>query len=429
MKKTLLTLIISAIALSTGFAQFAENMISQPTHVIGRRINDAGEITKEINSDFSYDEHGKLTNYDCPELSLTTSFAYANDFLMQESTFHQGGEHPFYETTNYTYENGQIGTVSHLMSQMGVNQYWVYSYYNDGKLKRIDQKDEFDDDYHMHWLYDYENDGKTVIESYWTSWISQGMLLRKKTTRLLNDNFQPLSAITENFNESGQPTSTYQTNFEYTPFNMLKSETTQVLVEDGWINYSIIQYEFDEELRLSERLDGVWNQETNDWSFTDKITFEYSEDGLKYVVSFFKKDGDAWIWDVFNNETILFGSNFKNQQRTLSYMAYEPLHEPSNINQFEFTLTQTEEPTYVGIEDKENEICIPHPNPTNGLVTITGKDLKQVEVLNILGQCVAKVQGQGETLQIDIANLPAGVYFVNIMDEEGRKCVRKVVKE
>ena len=35
----------------------------------------------------------------------------------------------------------------------------------------------------------------------------------------------------------------------------------------------------------------------------------------------------------------------------------------------------------------------------------------------------------GETLQIDIANLPAGVYFVNIMDEEGRKCVRKVVKE
>ena len=39
------------------------------------------------------------------------------------------------------------------------------------------------------------------------------------------------------------------------------------------------------------------------------------------------------------------------------------------------------------------------------------------------------VQGKGETLQIDIANLPAGVYFINITDEEGRKCVRKVVKE
>ena len=70
-----------------------------------------------------------------------------------------------------------------------------------------------------------------------------------------------------------------------------------------------------------------------------------------------------------------------------------------------------------------------YPNPAKDIVTITGKDLKQAEVFNTLGQGVVKVQGQSETLQIDIANLPAGVYFVNITDEEGRKCVRKVVKE
>ena len=70
-----------------------------------------------------------------------------------------------------------------------------------------------------------------------------------------------------------------------------------------------------------------------------------------------------------------------------------------------------------------------HPNPTNGTFTITGKDLKQAEVLNTLGQCVVTTQGKGETLHIDIANLPTGIYFVRITDEEGRKCVRKVVKE
>jgi len=70
-----------------------------------------------------------------------------------------------------------------------------------------------------------------------------------------------------------------------------------------------------------------------------------------------------------------------------------------------------------------------HPNPTSGQVTITGKDLTQAEVLNTLGQCVATTQGQGETLQINIANLPTGIYFVRVTDEEGRKCVRKVVKE
>ena len=70
-----------------------------------------------------------------------------------------------------------------------------------------------------------------------------------------------------------------------------------------------------------------------------------------------------------------------------------------------------------------------HPNPTSGLVTITGKDLKAAEVHNALGQLVATATGKGETMQIDIANLPTGVYFVRVTDEEGRKCVRKVVKE
>jgi hypothetical protein len=30
---------------------------------------------------------------------------------------------------------------------------------------------------------------------------------------------------------------------------------------------------------------------------------------------------------------------------------------------------------------------------------------------------------------VDISALPAGVYFVNLTDAEGRKCVKKVVKE
>ena len=70
-----------------------------------------------------------------------------------------------------------------------------------------------------------------------------------------------------------------------------------------------------------------------------------------------------------------------------------------------------------------------HPNPTSGLVTITGIDLKQVEVFNTLGQRVATASGEGETLQVDLSGLPVGVYFVNVTDGEGRKCTRKVVKE
>ena len=80
-------------------------------------------------------------------------------------------------------------------------------------------------------------------------------------------------------------------------------------------------------------------------------------------------------------------------------------------------------------ENETTAFATLHPNPTNGQVTITGQDLRSAEVFNTLGQCVATVKGEGEQMTVDISNLPAGVYFVNITDGEGRKCVRKVVKE
>ena len=70
-----------------------------------------------------------------------------------------------------------------------------------------------------------------------------------------------------------------------------------------------------------------------------------------------------------------------------------------------------------------------HPNPTNGLVTITGQNLEAAEVFNALGQRMATAKGEGERLTVDLKGLPAGVYFVTITDKDGRKCVRKVVKE
>ena len=82
-----------------------------------------------------------------------------------------------------------------------------------------------------------------------------------------------------------------------------------------------------------------------------------------------------------------------------------------------------------GIDEATTAFATIHPNPTTGLVTITGANLRQAEVLNMLGQKVLSMQGEGNELRVDLATLPAGVYFVNVTDEEGRKCVRKVVKE
>ena len=80
-------------------------------------------------------------------------------------------------------------------------------------------------------------------------------------------------------------------------------------------------------------------------------------------------------------------------------------------------------------ENESKAFAFIYPNPTTGMVTIMGKDLKTAEVFNALGQHMANAKGDGEQLTVDISDLPAGVYFVNITDSVGRKCVKKVVKE
>lgn len=87
--------------------------------------------------------------------------------------------------------------------------------------------------------------------------------------------------------------------------------------------------------------------------------------------------------------------------------------------------------SFTKIEENEhaNAFATLHPNPTKGLVTIAGENLRQAEVFNMLGQKLLSMQGEGNELQINMTALPAGVYFISVSDEEGQKCVRKVVKE
>lgn len=84
--------------------------------------------------------------------------------------------------------------------------------------------------------------------------------------------------------------------------------------------------------------------------------------------------------------------------------------------------------TDVGEETKAYGITVA-PNPTNGQVAIMGKKLRHAKVANMLGQQVISVSGDGDELQIDMVNLPSGVYFIEIADAEGKRYVKKVMKE
>lgn len=81
------------------------------------------------------------------------------------------------------------------------------------------------------------------------------------------------------------------------------------------------------------------------------------------------------------------------------------------------------------VEESQNTVVATiHPNPSSGMVIITGEDLKEAVVFNSIGQKVATAKGEGGQLSIDLTKTTSGIYFVSITDKNGKKGVKKVVK-
>ncbi len=73
----------------------------------------------------------------------------------------------------------------------------------------------------------------------------------------------------------------------------------------------------------------------------------------------------------------------------------------------------------------ESDIII-YPNPTSNIFTINLKNdiLKRAIIFNRLGQQVKEVT----TREVNISDLPSGIYFVKISSQSGKVAIKKVVK-
>ena len=194
-----------------------------------------------------------------------------------------------------------------------------------------------------------------------------------------------------------------------------------------------------------------WFHTLDNWDCCSYSTYHYTDYNNYYQDLSLPLNNESLIWGHFfvpimpRVDTLTYKTNLRLTDGDTYYYgwvsAFEIYDATNNTDSFIVTETcfctipnyplrwgQTSLTEGIG-ETEAFAFATLHPNPTTGLVTITGKDLKQAEVLNTLGQHVATITGEGETLHIDISHLPAGVYFVNVTDGEGRKCVRKVVKE
>ena len=196
---------------------------------------------------------------------------------------------------------------------------------------------------------------------------------------------------------------------------------TQTLSDDNkWVNTKLLEYTYDGNGHLILAEIKSWQE--GEFVHAHRAVYELNEAGYPAVVDFEKWNGEEWVQGTWKAGFYIFKEPYLSRQNAFLCR--------TDAKHIEISYTNTELPAY-DVEEHPTEqafatIC---PNPTNSTFTVMGTNLKFAEVINTFGQRVATARGKGETLQIDISNLPAGVYFVNITDEDGRKCVRKVVKE
>ena len=86
-------------------------------------------------------------------------------------------------------------------------------------------------------------------------------------------------------------------------------------------------------------------------------------------------------------------------------------------------------PYYVGIDETKTENIIRlYPNPAVDNITIESPQNASIEMLNLQGQIVKMFNSIECKTNVDVSDLPCGVYFIRLNDENGR-IARKFVKE
>ena len=286
------------------------------------------------------------------------------------------------------------------------------------KLDRLETKESFNAErVHTSTVHYEYTDRQTVMT---TEKLNNDVWMpTKRETRTYSDAEALLNVMTETYSDGAFHNSTLVT-YSYDEQNHCTSVLTQKWENAAWENVKMVVNGYDDNGHLSVAKLMQWQEET----FVDanRAVYELNEAGYPIVVFFEKWNGDDWVEGTWVSDFHVYSENHLNRQDKELCQ--------TDVRRIEIHYANTPMPDYdVKEQPTEQAFATIHPNPTTGFVAITGKDLRQAEVLNTLGQQVATALGNGETLQIDIANLPTGIYFVRVTDKEGRKCVRKVVKE
>lgn len=260
--------------------------------------------------------------------------------------------------------------------------------------------------------YEY-NDNEKIVTQY-------GYNINNPTRRVTttyDDNGRRTSVKTEDMTDGSFVNSTY-TEYHYGNDSLAFAETFQW---DGeWTPFSKDIYTRNNENAVTLAEHKLWNG--TEYANNKQTLYEYNEDGYPTLIWFqqFNDTTSTWEDGISHTDEKLF------TQEHLQFIDNAMMRYNSYFGKMFIYYTETPNP-YYDIEETEDMPVTVHPNPTNNIVTITGKDIAKVEVANILGQSVISKERSGDII-IDLSEQPSGIYIFNITDLKGNRCSRKVLK-
>ena len=232
------------------------------------------------------------------------------------------------------------------------------------------------------------------------------------------------------------------------PFSRAFAQQGEIIYKDLDPDpYLLLQWSY-EEMYFDLNFDSIpdmymaYHLSLDDLSFeivSCQDSFQICESGEGDTIS----EDDDWrcgLWGHPNPDNLFYGGFRFMKDSNYYYGWYKTYGIPENhswyFDKFAYCTIPNHplrwgQTTITGIEENHetDAFATVHPNPANGIVAVSGENLRLAEVVDMLGRQVFRVQGKGNELYIDMAALPTGIYFVNVTDGEGRKCVRKVIKE